>query len=531
MPELPHGDGPIHTGDGFPGDGDLGQDLAADATSADLDMSPDLSPTADLSPPPDQRVPDSKPVGKIQVTTPKGGEKWTAGSKRIITWIASASIKWLNIDLYKGGLKDSSIALSVANTGKWTWTVPGTVAHGTQYRVRIADAQNSSVSALSPAPFTITSWQYRRTVTVDSGKATSALGNYPVMLELSSGNFTYANARSDGADLRFSTSTTPGKFDLSYWIEKWNPGGSSKVWVTIPSLAANSVRTVYLYYGNNTAKTTSSLSKTFTKSFSSSGNLSLSGAQKYDSFLLNAGHTLTIGQGQALTITARRIVINGNINGNGRGYSGGSSTNNGQGQGGGGSATDCGGGGGGFGGQGGKGGHDSSDTPGSPGKQYGSSSMTTINMGSGGGGGGVSSGGNGGGAVALIARDISTVGDIRVNGVAGGGSSQSGGGGSGGGVLIKGYSVKVKSLITAQGGAGGSGSGQANDGGGGGGGGRIKLFYEDSLNQSGVWLLNGGVGGKYGDASHGKPGSNGTSYKGKTTVEVVGVKVGAEQKL
>ena len=101
---------------------------------------------------------------------------------------------------------------------------------------------------------------------------------------------------------------------------------------------------VYLYYGNSVASTTSSLTKTFPKNFSSSGNTTLSGTQNYDSFQLNAGHTITVGQGQVLTITARRVVINGVIDGNGRGYSGGGSGSKGQGTGGGGGASGCGGG-------------------------------------------------------------------------------------------------------------------------------------------------------------------------------------------
>ena len=46
-----------------------------------------------------------------------------------------------------------------------------------------------------------------------------------------------------------------------------------------------------------------------------------------------------------------------------------------------------------------------------------------------------------------------------------------------------------------------------------------------------MWLVNGGTGGKYGNAAHGQPGGAGSTYKGKAQVEVVGVKVGAEKTL
>ena len=538
MPELSQGDAVGKVGDGSPGDTTLDGVGPGKDASPDKSPTPDLSPPVDMTPPPDVTLPpdktpppDSQPTGSIQVTTPKGGELWTAGSKRFITWNASASVKWLNLDLYKGGVKVLAMALSIANTGKWTWTIPSSQTHGSDYRVVLTDAQNSSIKAQSAGTFTISNWRYRAAVTVDSGKATQALGNYPVLLELTSSNFSYAHARTDGGDLRFSSSPSLGSFDINHWVETWSYNGTSKIWVLIPSLAAKSVRTVYLYYGNTAAMTTSSKTKALPTQLNSTGSLSLGGSHTYDSFQLNAGHTLTVTQGQPLTITARLMVINGVINGNGLGYSGGSSNSKGLGTGGGGGTSDSGGGGAGYGGLGGQGGHDSSDSPGKPGSMYGGSSLQSVQMGSGGGGGGGSSGGAGGGAVTLIARSLFTVGDIKVDGSAGGGSAQSGGGGSGGGILIKGYEVTLKSLFSARGGDGGSGSSTANDGGGGGGGGRIKVLYEKSLSQSGLWLVTGGVGGKYGDASHGQAGKSGTTYKGKAQVEVVGVQIGAEKTL
>ena len=85
-------------------------------------------------------------------------------------------------------------------------------------------------------------WGYKRTVSLSPATPEA---NYQVKITLTTANFNYAHAKSDGSDLRFydSTETTP----LSYWIETWTSGGTSTVWVKVPASGASSIN---MYYGN-----------------------------------------------------------------------------------------------------------------------------------------------------------------------------------------------------------------------------------------------------------------------------------------
>ncbi len=90
-------------------------------------------------------------------------------------------------------------------------------------------------------------WQYYKEITINSG---SALTDYQVLVKLSGSSFP-ANARSDGADIRFAD--VNGN-ELSYWIENWDKSGqSANIWVKVPSIPA----TIRIYYGNEKASSTS----------------------------------------------------------------------------------------------------------------------------------------------------------------------------------------------------------------------------------------------------------------------------------
>ncbi len=205
-------------------------------------------------------------------------------------------------------------------------------------------------------------------------------------------------------------------------------------------------------------------------------------------FFIPAGCTVYIKVGIPLEITAGFIHIRGTLDANGRGYP----KESGPGAGGNGNS----GGGGGHGGTGGSAG-------GSGGVVYGSASSFEALMGSGGGTGSryctmystspsVGLGGAGGGAIVLNSTLVKISGKVYANGADGGYSNclnVGGGGGSGGTILIDGYRVELLtgSLLNANGGAG-------RMGGGGGGGGRIKIFYEELVNNSAISVSGSGNG-------------------------------------
>jgi hypothetical protein len=102
-------------------------------------------------------------------------------------------------------------------------------------------------------------WTYRRAVDIANPGGT-ALTDFQVHVSVS-GAFDFAKARSDGGDLRVTAAD--GVTPLPLWIERWNPGASQgDLWTRLPALPAGGT-TVYLYYGNAAATSSSSGDSTF----------------------------------------------------------------------------------------------------------------------------------------------------------------------------------------------------------------------------------------------------------------------------
>ncbi len=100
-------------------------------------------------------------------------------------------------------------------------------------------------------------WKYRKKIVLDTtpqgGDIKEVLADFPVLVRLHSGNFTFANAKSDGADIRFVAADD--KTPLKYHIEQYDPAGEMVlIWVKVPQVApASQEGFVWLYYGNGGA--------------------------------------------------------------------------------------------------------------------------------------------------------------------------------------------------------------------------------------------------------------------------------------
>lgn len=96
------------------------------------------------------------PPTSLTLTAPNGGESWSGGSSRAITWTSSNVSNVKLESSTNNGTSWTVIASSVAaSTGSYTWTVPNTAT--TQARVRVSDAQNGTPADTSNNVFTITS--------------------------------------------------------------------------------------------------------------------------------------------------------------------------------------------------------------------------------------------------------------------------------------------------------------------------------------------------------------------------------------
>jgi hypothetical protein len=105
------------------------------------------------------------------------------------------------------------------------------------------------------------SWSYYRTVTIDNTGG-NAQTNYPARVALTSGNFTFANARTDGYDVQFRA--TDGTTVLPSWREAYDDAtDTAAFWVKVPSVPSNSTTTIRLYYGNPFAPDDSDITAVF----------------------------------------------------------------------------------------------------------------------------------------------------------------------------------------------------------------------------------------------------------------------------
>lgn len=81
------------------------------------------------------------------------------------------------------------------------------------------------------------------------------LKNVPVLIRLKSNVFTFTEAKTDGADIRFATA---GGTTLPYYIASWDAvKGEAEVWVNMPTITVNKEdNKITMYWGNAGATST-----------------------------------------------------------------------------------------------------------------------------------------------------------------------------------------------------------------------------------------------------------------------------------
>ena len=87
--------------------------------------------------------------------------------------------------------------------------------------------------------------------------------NFPLLVRLNGSNFNFAQAQSDGRDLRFAIrgagTVTQPTTALSYQIEQWDvANGLAAIWVKIPTITGNARQEIKMYWGNAAATSESS---------------------------------------------------------------------------------------------------------------------------------------------------------------------------------------------------------------------------------------------------------------------------------
>ncbi|RLB80123.1 MAG: hypothetical protein DRH17_12545, partial [Deltaproteobacteria bacterium] len=112
-------------------------------------------------------------------------------------------------------------------------------------------------------------WQYRKSHEI-VGSTAGAVTDYQIRIKVhygsgtDSGEDVYLNGkcRTDFGDIRFTSDD--GVTELPYWMEEKVDGDYAIFWVKVPSIPANpNTATIYIYYGNPDATTTSNGDNTF----------------------------------------------------------------------------------------------------------------------------------------------------------------------------------------------------------------------------------------------------------------------------
>ncbi|MGE5362941.1 MAG: DUF2341 domain-containing protein [Bacteroidota bacterium] len=104
-------------------------------------------------------------------------------------------------------------------------------------------------------------WQFRNPVTIDNQTNPSGLTDHTVRIALGKQSFNFSNILPTGADIRFTD--TDGTTLLQYFLETISYPDTAVIWVKIPTVAAASKKTIYMYYGNSSALPVSSGKTTF----------------------------------------------------------------------------------------------------------------------------------------------------------------------------------------------------------------------------------------------------------------------------
>jgi len=88
----------------------------------------------------------------ITVTTPAAGAVWTAGTSKYVYWTSGANVPGSYVAIYLCDSAQSVMTIDsgVSRTiGRYSWTIPATLAGGTSYRVKVVSTSDTSVYGYS----------------------------------------------------------------------------------------------------------------------------------------------------------------------------------------------------------------------------------------------------------------------------------------------------------------------------------------------------------------------------------------------
>ncbi len=104
---------------------------------------------------------------------------------------------------------------------------------------------------------TYSDWDFTTNWTINTSdqgaNVTGTVTDFPLLIRLNSGNFTFGDAQSNGEDLRFSRSVGSADRHLYYEIERWDgTNDSAEIWVRVDTIyGSNSSQYITMHWGNS----------------------------------------------------------------------------------------------------------------------------------------------------------------------------------------------------------------------------------------------------------------------------------------
>ncbi len=107
------------------------------------------------------------------ILAPNGGEVWSAGTERTISWTSTNTVghELVSLELYQGAEPRGTIGAVAVGDGSFTWSISPWIGDRSDYRVRVVLYDSGSAAGFedySNAPFTIADSMDPPTITVTS---------------------------------------------------------------------------------------------------------------------------------------------------------------------------------------------------------------------------------------------------------------------------------------------------------------------------------------------------------------------------
>lgn len=169
----------------------------------------------------------------VNVSSNGGGQVYSDSACTTTTSSASIASGASSVSVY---VKDSTIE---------TITLNATDQAGS------LTAASKNIDVVNSVNWWNTGYQKRIQINIDNSDQNTTFTNQPVLIRLNSSVAGYSNFKSDGSDIRFVASDNSTNLDFE--VESWDVNGNSYVWVRIPTVAASTTTTIFMYFDNPSA--------------------------------------------------------------------------------------------------------------------------------------------------------------------------------------------------------------------------------------------------------------------------------------